>query len=69
MKYYVILIATVGTEIKKAIYEATDENNAVALFHQYMSSYMNNDKCKEALVMAINSVGGIYKKEYFTREV
>lgn len=65
MQYIVILFVTYkdNTPAKKAIYDAETSELAVKSVYNYMGQYMALDNVKSVVVMASNSIGGIYKKE------
>lgn len=69
MKYYLIVIITYTdeTQDKKAIHEYVNEYEAIAHFHSTMGTAMIQDNVESVLVVAMNSEGGIYKNEKFTK--
>ena len=69
MKYYLIVIITYtdGTTDKKSLYEYANEYEAIAHFHSTMGTTMVQDNVESVLVVAMNSEGGIYKNEKFTK--
>jgi len=69
MKYYVILLASYnnGAADKKAIYEYSSEQEAIANFHSYMGTYMKDATVQHLNIRAINDIGGEYQNEVFDR--
>lgn len=66
MKYYVIEIAEGADAIKGfAIYEKPTEKEAVALFHQKLSTAMKSDLYTSDLLMVIDEAGKVLKRERY----
>ena len=67
MKFYVIEIATGDAQIKGfAIYEKATEKEAVALFHQKLSTAMKSDLYTSDLLVVIDEDGKVIKREKYT---
>ena len=66
MKYYVIEIATGDDKIKGfAIYEKETEKEAVALFHQKLSTAMKSELYVSDLLIVIDEDGKVIKREKY----
>ena len=70
MKYYVIEVTKYadGTADSKSIYTYSDENEAVATFHQKMGGAMKNANYAFELVQVINDYGVAIESKYFERK-
>lgn len=68
MKFLVVLnvIYNDDTPDKTSVYKYATEVEAVANFHKYLGQYIGGENVKTVLCMAINSVGGIYKNEFWS---
>lgn len=67
MKFYVIEIAEGDAQVKGyAIYEKATEKEAVALFHQKLSTAMRSDLYTADLLMVIDGDGKVIKREKYT---
>lgn len=67
MKYFLIEITETQDKLGKAIYEYDTEDAAVASFHSKMGGAMKNENYASELLMVINSEGGTYKNEKWTK--
>lgn len=68
MKYYVVEISTGDQSITgRGVYEYDTLNEAVATFHTKIGQAMKSDLFETELVIVVNSVGGVYKTEFFER--
>lgn len=68
MKFYVIEITNGADSIKgKAVYEHETETEAVATFHQKLSTAMKSDLYGSTLVMVIDRFGTMLRKEYWQK--
>lgn len=69
MKFYVIEITTYNNETPdaKGVYEYSNENAAMASYHNKMGGAMNNENYETELLIVVNSIGGILKVDYFNR--
>lgn len=67
MKFYVIEIAEGDPSVKGfAIYEKSTEKEAVALFHQKLSTAMRSELYTSDLLMVIDADGKVIKREKYT---
>lgn len=67
MKYYLVSIVT-DSGVEQRLCEPTEGlENAIMQFHQKMAYCIAKAEITDALVMVINSVGGIEKNETFKR--
>lgn len=65
MNYFVVVYATYndGKPKKKAIYDATDKQDAINQFHGYMNTYGKDTTVEHALVQAQGSDGMMIRQE------
>ena len=71
MEYMTLVCVTYkdGTPTKKAIYAADSPDSAVKGVHTNMAQYMAADNVASVMAIAANSIGGIYKNEYWIAPV
>lgn len=71
MNFLVIVYATYndGKPQKKAIYDASDKQEAINLFHGYMSTYGKDATVAHALVQAQDSNGMLIRQETYDKPV
>ena len=70
MKFYLIQISEGDSKISgKSIYEYTTLNEAVADFHKKLGVAMGSNLYTSALLMVVNSEGGVHQNEKYTVEV
>lgn len=66
MKFYVVEIAEGDEKVKGfATYEKASEKEAVALFHQKLSTAMKSELFTSELVMVIDENGKVIKREKY----
>ena len=70
MEYMTILYVRYkdGTASKKSIYPAEAGDEGVKDVFVYMGQYMGMDNVASVAVIAMNSIGGIYKNESWVNE-
>lgn len=68
MKYYLIFIMNLadGKE-DKAVYAYNSLDEARANFHKQLGGWMQKDNVEHILAMVINSDGGVYCSETYTK--
>lgn len=70
MNFYITLINYYSDKpISKAIYSSDNEVSALAKFHAYVSSSMNDATCTHSLCYVLADNGNIIAKENFVRPV
>lgn len=71
MTYFVIVYAIYndGKPAKKAIYDASDKQDAINMFHGYMSTYGKDATVSHALVQAQDSNGLLIRQETYDKPV
>lgn len=69
MNYYVIVISTGDSKIAgPSVYGYATEREAVATFHQKLSSAMKSDLYESELILVIDTSGKVIKREKYTAE-
>lgn len=64
--YFVVEIATGDTKIAgKAIYGYETEKEAIAVFHQKLSTAMKSEMYTSSLVMVVDADGKVLKREKY----
>lgn len=70
MNYYLIEISTGDGRIAgKAVYEYSEEHDAVAAYHSKMGTAMRSDLYDTELLMVVDSTGKVLKRELYIKPV
>lgn len=70
MNYLVVLHATYkdGQPSKKAIYEVATKDEAIALYHSTMATYMRDSEVSTCMVIVTNTVAGVLVTDSYVAE-
>lgn len=70
MKYYVLKITSAEDgKTTKSVYEFDTLTKALARFHKDLGIIMDGNDISEALIMVVNSMGGVHANEKYVAEV